>query len=494
MGRFPSAAVLASAVTALVLVAGGEPVLAELEITDAIVRLDRYDLPIDEWQWAEGWSEQRQFFPRYFTPSATIHLFVHNTGAEPELVTELLFQGSPMGEVCTTPDFAGPVIWYRANPEIIAPGAMAMVYMRLRERPTGPREVAIVAESGERSAATVMPADFEQLRLSYVGFSRRIDVVYVYVENYSGGPLAVEGIEVDGRDMTSDSQIVNAGFAGGPALIEVSLQEPLVYGSYHCIKVTTQQGPFAMHQVRARDDWFPLSIIPSGSPLSEYHAKCFNTLYQMGGVHPDEPGWWDPHGEHERLGFRLTKPSFTEPPVRAGATVPPGKIRYTNIDEPDARESSSLPYLQRCGVNIMRRVEPVMAMQRRLDPYHETTVIVDRTYAPMNWFTYGEVPDVLINDCYTPTRFMGFDLIVCAHTIDTLIPAAGPRPVEMMLWSTLNTGFPTRRSPTPDENDMSVHYVIGGGAKGLHYFLDWNSYPALQEGGYYMAMSEIPNG
>ena len=486
MKPFPTTAVLVSAATALVLLAGSGPALAELTITDAIVRLDRYDLPIEEFQWAEGWREQRQFFPRYFRPAATVHLFVHNTGDQAELVTDLMFQGKPMGEACTTPDFAGPVIWYRTNPEVIAPGGMAMIYMRLREKPTGPIDVTIVTESGPRLDATLTGADFEQLRLGYVGFSHGIDKAYVYVENYSGRSLEVADIEIDGRSVSSASQIVNPAFAGGPALIEASLTEPFAYGSYHCVKVTARQGPFAMHQVRARDDWFPLAMIPGSTPLSTYYAKCFNTLYSMGGSHPDEPGWWDPDGEYEQLGFRVTRPSFTEPPVEAGATVPPGKIRYTNIDEPDAHESSTLPYMQRCGVNIMKRVEPVMRMQRRLDPHHETTVIVDRTYAPMNWFIYGEVPDVFINDCYTPTQFMGFDLMVCAHTIDTLLPAIGPRPVEMMLWGAMNTGFPTRRSPTPEENDMSVHYVMGGGAKGLHYFLDWNSYPTVFQGGYFV--------
>ena len=486
MKRYNAAAGLVSVFTAVVLLTGSGAALAELTIADAIIRLDRYDLPAEEWQWAEGWAEQRQFFPRYFKPSATIHLFVHNTGESPDRISELLFQGEAMAEACTRPDFAGPVIWYRTNPEVIAPGGMAMVYMRLREKPTGPISVGIAAASGGHLNAELTEDNFEQLRLAYVGFSREIDKAYVYVENYSGRSLEVKGIEIDGRDATSAATIINPAFAGGPALLEVSLNQPFAYGSYHCVKVTTRQGSFAMHQVRARDDFYPLAIIPGTTPLSEYHAKCFNTLYSMGGSHPDEPGWWSPDSEYERLGFRVTRPAYTEPPVKAGATVPPGRIRYTNIDEPDAHESSTLPYMQRCGVNIMARVEPVMSMQRRLDPSHETTVIVDRTYTPMNWFIYGEVPDVLINDCYTPTRFMGFDLMVSAHTIETLVPAVGPRPVEMMLWGGMNTGFPTRRSATPEENDMSVHFVVGGGAKGLHYFLDWNSYPTVFEGGYFI--------
>jgi len=142
--------------------------------------------------------------------------------------------------------------------------------------------------------------------------------------------------------------------------------------------------------------------------------------------------------------------------------------------------------MDRCGINVMRLLEPVMKMQRRLDPHHDTTVIIDRTYAPRNWLDYGEVPDVVINDVYVPTRWHSFDLGAIPVTVDAVKSAVGPRPSHIMLFGCANTGHHVQRSPTPEENDMSVHYVIGSGAKGLHYFLDWNSYPGVFEGGYYI--------
>jgi hypothetical protein len=91
-----------------------------------------------------------------------------------------------------------------------------------------------------------------------------------------------------------------------------------------------------------------------------------------------------------------------------------------------------------------------------------------------------------MNDVYAPTQYHGYSLDVFAPTVDVLLSGTGPKPAHVMLWGCMNTGYPMRRSPTPEENDMSVHYVIGAGAKGVHYFLDWNSYPTVFEGGYYV--------
>ena len=58
----------------------------------------------------------------------------------------------------------------------------------------------------------------------------------------------------------------------------------------------------------------------------------------------------------------------------------------------------------------------------------------------------------------------------------------------MMIWGCMNTGYPMKRSPPPAENDMTVHYAVAEGAKGIYYFCDWNSYPQVYEGGYFIGM------
>ena len=458
----------------------------QLVVEHVNIRLDRYPVPLGEYQWGEAWGEIRQFFPRYFKPAATAHVFVRNGGGSEVDVTHLSFNGKPVEEVCTTPEVAGPVIWYRANPEVLQPGQFGLIYVRLRDRPDRPIDVGISTKDGQTVTARLTESDREQIRLGYVGFNQRIDRVYLYVERLATRKLNVDRVYLDGRDLTASSQVVNGSFEGGPALVETTLDEPLAYGSYHCLRVTTRQGPVAMHQVRARDDRFQRGIVAGQTPLKAYHAKFFNSLYHLHGSFPTDPDWWKPDSDLARLGFTRTTPCPSEEAIKAQADVPPGRILFNSVDEPDAHEPGPLPYMSRCGINIMRQVEPTMRLQRRLDPLHETMVLVDRTYAPFNWLVYGEVPDVLMNDIYAPTQWHGYDLDVFAPSVDALLAGAAPRPVHVMLWGGMNTGYPMRRSPTPEENDMSVHYVLGCGAKGVHYFLDWNSYPTVFEGGYYV--------
>ena len=81
----------------------------QLAIEHAVIRQDQYPLAVEDFLWAEGWGEMRQFFPRYFKCAATVHVFVRNDGDAEAEVTQLSFNGRPIGEVCTTAEFAGPV-------------------------------------------------------------------------------------------------------------------------------------------------------------------------------------------------------------------------------------------------------------------------------------------------------------------------------------------------------------------------------------------------
>lgn len=462
----------------------------QLSLEEAFIRQDRYTIPVEQWQWAEGWGEIRQYFPRYFEPSGTVHVFVQNTGDTPIDITNLAFNGQPIDQVTTREDYAGPVIWYRSNPEVLQPGEIGMVYVRLRAIPNEDITITVAAESEQAIDAVISAEDVDRIRFGYVCFSHDIDRIYAYVENWTDQQCEINRVYLDGRDVTSQSEFINASMESGPALVEIALAEPLIYGSYHCIEAVTNDGAVAISQIRARDDKFYLGMVQgSSTPVEEFYAKFFNTLYRLHGSHPTEPNWWDEDSEIARLGFTVIQPGPTEEVAVAGATVPPGRIIYNNIDEPDAREPAGLEYMSRCGINAMRQVEPTMRYQRRLDPHHDTMVLVDRTYAPMNWLTYGELPDILMHDCYIPTPWMAYDLRGVSPEVQAVVEAAAPRPAHIMLWGTMNTGYRMMRSPTPQENDMSLHYAIGEGAKGIYYFLDWNSYPTVAEGGYFIGAS-----
>ena len=457
-----------------------------LRVAHHSVRQDRLAVPADQWQWNEGWPEIRQFFPRYFKPAATLHMFVENRGDEPVDITDVRFDGQPISEVCTRAEFAGPVIWYRSNPEVLQPGQIGMIYARLRHAPEKPIRLSVNGSDGQEVAALFDKDDRDEIRLGYVGFNQEIDRAYVYVEDWTGRHPKLSRVLLDGRDVTAQCELINADFVGGPALVELSLDEPLEPGSFHCLAASTAEGMVAVSQIRARGARYRLGVWNSG--VEKCYAKFFNVSY-IPSSFSKEHGWWDPDTEENQLGFATTGFADDVDQIRYMATLPADRFIYTNFDEPDAHEPGPLPYMSRCGINIMRKVEPLMVLQRRYDPRHDTTFVCNRTYAPLNWLHYGEVPDIFISDCYVPARWMGYDMLCVPMQMRTVAAAAAPRPADMMLWGCMNTGYQMKRSPTPQENDMVVHYAMAEGAKGLYYFCDWNSYPMVSEGGYFIGAS-----
>ncbi len=445
--------------------------LAALEITGVKLRNDIYPLEIDEFQWVEGWGEQNQFFPRYFKPAATLQIAFRNDTGEAIGVADLTFAGRPIDAVTTHPEYAGPVIWHRSIPETVPPGGTAQLAIRLREAVAAPFEVGFNGTS-----VTVAPAMAEAIRILYVGFNAERDRLTVFVDAL-GGAGKLTGFTVDGREVAA--AIRNSEFAGGnPALATIELAAPLAYGGWFILEARAEKAA-TFEQVRVRDDFFPVGII-GGNP-DDHRRAGFNFLYNLhgGAAVPELPG------------FARLSPADNPEALEALAATRPGPAYFLgNVDEPDAREPAGLPYMERSGINAMRQVEPLMALQRRHDPAHLTALMIDRTYAPLNWYIYGQLPDLPFNDCYVPTIFHGYDSETVARTASTLLAAVAPRPPQMMLWTALNTAH-SPRVTTPLENELQVHYTLGSGLKGLHYFIDWTSYPNLSEGGYYIGVSRV---
>lgn len=454
--------------------------LAALTVTHSQIRIDRLPPGASEQVFPEGWSEMDQFYPRYYKPGATVQIFLENNTDSPVENLKIRMNGKTMEELCTRPDFEGPVIWYRINPEKIMPGGRAMVYLRLRKIPDAPMNI-FLENAATQTGITVSPDSVPPFRIGFAGFNATLDAVYVYAVKDSSAPAEIKSLYIDGV-FVAPVRSANADLStDAPAYFEVPLPRPLRYGQYIELKLEGDKSTSAV-QVRALNNGFLRGIIGNNP---EDAAKFFNLQYVLHNSNTFPEGF-------KSSEFIRWQPVSTEEQIKQTAIkVQPSAFIYGNMDEPDAHEPEGLPYMRRCGINIMKKVEPVMKMQRSLDPNHPTSLMIDRTYAPQNWFTYGEVPDLPFNDCYTPTQFMGNDPVIVAQTARFLINAFAPRPVNMMLWACTNTGHKIRRAPTPEENDMQVHFALGSGVKGLHYFLDWTSFPKQCEGGYYIGVSKI---
>jgi len=468
-----------------------DSLFAGMKITHSQIRYDRYPLPIKEQGFPEAWPEMNQYFPRYYKPSATLNVFLHNTSRKPLENIELFAGGRPVGEICTRADYAGPIIWYRTNPDIIQPDGRAMIYLRLREVPKEAFKVT-VKSGNETATVEIKPADSPAFRISYVGFNREQDKIYVYIQKDTNKGAKARDVFVDGKLIGESCRtLVNADFADDcPSYFEISLDSSICFGKYLEVKVIGENNETAAAQVRALGNQFRIGLL---GPIANNAVKLFNMQYNIkywkASTLPDE--LWKGLHEHDASFWMPVSSNDGEIYKSIASKIQPEKFIYGTKDEPDAHEPPGLPYMERCGISVMRELESEMILQRRLDPHHPTSLLIDRTYAPQNWFTYGEVTDLPFTDIYVPNEWHGCDFSIIPNTVKILNSAVAPRPVGVKLWVTTNTGHKIRRAPTPEENEIQVHYAIGGGAKNLSCFLDWTSYPKTCEGGYYIGFGKI---
>lgn len=446
--------------------------LSAWEVDRAKVRKDIYPLDPQEFQWVEGWEEPDQYFPRYFEPSGTIQILLRNDNVQACSARDIFWKGKPIDQATTRPDFAGEVIWYRMTPETVGPGETTQLSIRLRSLQALPAKIGV-----DGVATTLTVEDAEALRIVSVGFNAERDRLAVFVSGPEGAEC--ESLSLDGID-TASAQVYNAKFANrNPAVWTLQLNAPLPYGKYIVVEAKAgKQSTF--EQLRVRDDFFPVGII--GSNVNAYRKAGFNLLYHLDGgkVMKEIPG------------LACLSPVSDEEGQKGLAANRPGNAYfYGNGDEPDAHEPYGLPYMDRCGVNAMQEVLPLMSSQLRNDPVHLTAAMIDRTYAPLNWYVYGQLPDMPFNDCYVPTGWHGYDIETLSKTAGVLLSATAPRPVQMMLWTAANTNH-TPRATTPLENEAQYIYTLASGLKGIHYFIDWSSFPQVSEDGYFIGAYEFP--
>jgi len=204
-----------------------------LDVIGKQVRNDIYPLDMDSFQWVEGWAEPFQFFPDYFKLSATIQIGLKNTSEKPIDIRTLKFDGKKIKDVCTRFDYAGPVIWYRTNPEVLVPGETGFITIRLRKT----LEKAVKLEIAGKELV-ITPADSDAMRILYVGFNNARDILHVYVSKVTNRRMQLETFLLDEKKIPQKNiEIVNASFKQkNCAYAKIELQEPLPYGKYFILK------------------------------------------------------------------------------------------------------------------------------------------------------------------------------------------------------------------------------------------------------------------
>lgn len=437
--------------------------------------------PWDGYIWSEGWAHEEQFFPEYFQPAGSIHLVLINDSKSADSIELVQLDGKLITDLVTTPQRVGRVVWYRLeSPDLrkletppdsddptsnlimsarVEPEKWASCDIRLRSTPS--KTVALQFRTGLAGRLDVeIPARPQRVRIESVSFSARIDRIFVYLRPMNAKKVGNATLYLDGRRAPAERAD-----APGLALLESKLDPAWEPGSHHLIEVRLPDGTRLAQVVRARDNFFVVGLygVVDAARVKAAREHGINT-YFTAGVSP----------VLEEAGMNCV-PRYNVGEHRRRTAGQPGVVFYNNQDEPDAKDwslGSDLPVMQRVGVDAMHDVLPTIRRQRGVDPPVLNLLVVDNTYKPLQWYVYGQIPDVFVTDPYVPLN--GRQVEYVYHALDCARDACAPRPMIPILWAcglqgARKLGY---RPPTPEEERIMAGYAIGCGAKGLVYFID----------------------
>jgi len=443
---------------------------------------------------------------------ANVHLFLRNTGPSSITVSDVTLAGLSLktclkeridadkrhaysiyfaslssAQLQTLID-AGEPVWYKTDPASIPPGGVAQVVLRLRYTPVTPTiSIGVISSGGTVSATVPVTADVPTV--AGVSFSWDLTRAYIYWRRSGGGaPIA---ILMDGTDVTANATTVSDPAVELAASI-LQPAQPFAPMSYHVFQGVYADGKTATASLRAWVNPFLYGTwggesVPDGdteaacASLIDFTNHGMNTLVMNGsGVTSVllKTTWGHQYAADHGYGFVIDEV---------------GKWNCSNPrmwfirDEPDCADSrvSNLPAGggHNIGVLAMSCIERGEEL-RAANPSSPTTVNIDGTYKPYNYYTYGQLPDVFMCDLYYqarmreaywtyPNRIPLYQKATYVYASSQVAASAcEPNPLHVILYScqwkdSSGAVFPF---PTPQSKRIEVYYAVAAGAKGLAYW------------------------
>ncbi len=429
--------------------------------------------------WTEGWGFEEQFYPKYMRPAGSVHIVLRNHSGKKDSISLISFNGKPLAEVSTSEKSLGEVVWYLIeSPQLpvdpqrpddtdlniqkdVPPGEWVTCTLRLRNTPTKTCTVGFRTGSGENLVVKVEPRA-PKTRIESISFSPDIDTIYIYIRSLTRQRVKYAKLRLDGKAVSSK---VTAGpLSSGLVLVTAKLTPAWKYGSFHLVEAESD-GERLVEPVRAWDGYFCIGLFGTADKehVEAAKEKGINTYFWYVSDILDEAEMCSiPHGA-----------SAQWKPRTLGSRK--GVLFLYNKDEPDAHDASrgdAIPFPDRLGLNAIPEVIPAQRLQRRVLPTVPNLLLVDNTYKPLNYYVYGQIPDIFSTDPYVPLNGRQVDYVY--HALECARDASTPRPVVAVLWACSLGGKRKfgSNAPTPEEMRMMIHYALGCGVKGIGYFID----------------------
>ncbi len=505
---------LAWVLIGLALAGGAEPVAA-VEVVAAEYRADR---PFPEFLplWLEGWArmhaagESLESIQEKNPLGGNVHLFLRNPSDHPLEVSDLALDGISLargiafskeegrgGFHAASIHFAEPAdaerrrliaagepVWWKVDPQPIPAKGFAEAVIRLRRNPRA-AAVAVQVCVGTTTTEARVDTGKSHPRIAGAAFSPALDEVTLYLRHPRQEPTPATRCRLDGTDVTQQTTLRPGGNSDTLPII-IRPARPLPSGTFHFFQVEYADGSTAQAGIRAWADELVYGMwgyTNAGSTPDENAKICLTDLSRHNiNVHMGMGGDWGPFiysqaGQEflDAIGMRMM-------------VKEPGDIRkpayFFLMDEPDANDyfASQLPAPQRLGTLAQALVRHSADLRQR-DAATQHLLNIDNTYKPENWYTYGQLPDVLATDPYyqgdlamvygeRPGWLAHFVKPTCVYGAAVVCrSAAEPRPVHIIL-NSVRHDHPEQpfRFATPTEKRIELYYALAGGARGFSYW------------------------
>lgn len=460
------------------------------------------------------WHESQ--FPGSCGPSspmgASIHVFLRNDGSSPVTVQDVVFAGFSLNQVLAlhyqvekrqpasiwlaglnstelqTLLAAGEPVWFKTDPATIAAGGVAQVVVRLRQTPqVSSLSVDVVHSAGTTGA--VVPVQPTQPALAGASFSSDLTTAYLYWRRVSGGS-APTSIMLDGTNVTASTTTVGDPNVNLAASV-VQLAEPPSSGSLHIFQGIYGDDLTAGAAVRAWTNDFIYATWGARSGASGDYAAArawideatnhfVNALEVQGGS--DALKEYLKTAEGKQYAADRGYGCVIDANGLWGCTTP--RMWFIR-DEPDNADTrvENLPADKMVGSLAQMAVQTGETL-RAAYPAAPTAINLDGAYKPLNWYNYGQVPDVMMSDPYFQVRLANalwsdtnriplYSKATYIYAVSQVAQsAAEPNPLHIILYSCEYdhaSGSVLPFAP-PATKRMEVYYALAAGAKGMAYW------------------------
>lgn len=478
----------------------------------------RPDQPFIEFlpQWHEGWAltgadgKPLVHAKRDMPLGGCIHVYVRNTGKQPLAITDARLEGISLTEairlskdekagihpasvrIAKIPQdqidkliAAGEPVWWKADPENVAPGGLADITIRLRRNPPA-ETMKVEVMCGESPLPARIEVKKAQPYLAGVSFSLDYSEVFTYIRSAGKAGAVPNKFVIDGQDVTAQSRILSDP-ALDTAVVVTRLKEPVERGSFHYFQADCADGSRAAAGLRATADefrygmWGYINKGKTPKERAEYFLKDMedhNINILMYSISKDVSEFMRSEegvAYSQRTGMRMMAnwPGNARKPVY-----------YFLLDEPDAQDAAvnMLPGAVRLGALGQGLVEKSKEIRAK-DPGPPILLNIDNTFKPENWYMYAQLPDVMCADPYysgelasalrkRPEEVKNFEKPTYVYAVSAISRwACAPRPLHIILNCVRDDSKETPfRFSTPIEKRIEVFYALAGGATSLSYW------------------------